>query len=1273
MTACPVLPPDLQAKLSLLARRIRLWRLARGLSLTVLTLVVLFAGVFAIDRYSELSPRGMLIALVAVGAAVSVVSIRFLVVPLCARLDAAALAALIERSYPELGERLLSTVELAETQDSAYGSPALIALLQRETVDETRTMNFLRSYPVGALRWLAAAALVAVTLALLPAFASEDYADFARRFWTAWQNRPPFTVEVESCAGFAARGRPLTLSARLVPDRPSRRLPEQCILLYEEGDQPPRRLAMQPGADQRFNYTISQVQDDFRFQIEAGGVLSDEHVVQAIEPVDLATGSPRVTVTPPAYVNKDVHPPQEIQGSNDFAALQFSKVRLHLHFTRPAVTARVHLQDREQKQRLEIPLAWSADRRAVDADVPALDPRTYSLRVTMEAEHQIATVRELGTLRVWADGPPRFIEVPRLLSTSAEETASPDDILPLRVAVEDEVGVDRADVEYRINDGPIQQHEIFRAEGQRQAAREVRFHLAGKVKDGDRLQVRLRASDNRLVPRGSGRDAAGEPVPFVDLKPHVIYEPAPIDGKARWFDLRISRGSATLPENDVLAGQQDVLKRLEAIKRKLARERTLLQQVREAVRGQSAMPPEAARELAETRSVNREVSKDLHELAGVAEKATPFAALADLARDVARREMRAAEQALGKAADPHLEPEPRDAELAQADGHVGDAQKRLEEIGDWMKRLAQDRLDQLQLERLAQREEELSKRAARIAEGQDKSKAKAELADLKAAQQRLIEELQRLAQKSPLFREALQMRSNPAEPLAQQAMKLAQAQRELAKQIRRPGPEGAAKQLALLAQKQQALAKKIKQYGDDLDQAKANLTPSRFDAAAAEQAAQALEQGKLAAALQSQERSQAMLAAVAQRLQDAGASSGDPRKATEQLAQAQQMLRKRLEKLAADLAGLKPEEVVRGLQEIEREQKNVRDRAAKLALPKDNASAEKARALAVDLAGRAADLLKQRDPLQAFEQMEKAQQALEALRNALPIRKDPPAAPKSAAERIVQEHVARAKELAKEQQSLRDDAAALAREMQGSALSPQEAARQHALLEQTNKLADDLREFSRQASSQKAQQMAKEATAAAEKASETMKQVESEAQQGHEEPAKQAADAAAKMLEAAEARAREAGLRLMTDKKSAAPEMEKLANSLQQGEAEAGRGMEQLQKNDPAGASPALKQAASALQQAATQTATLAEQQSTGPRLLPGGQRPAQTAGPTTVLPPGMLPKELEKMSGRAWGELPGELRARLLQDMQARYGEDFARIIQGYFESLAEPSGRRP
>jgi hypothetical protein len=106
-----------------------------------------------------------------------------------------------------------------------------------------------------------------------------------------------------------------------------------------------------------------------------------------------------------------------------------------------------------------------------------------------------------------------------------------------------------------------------------------------------------------------------------------------------------------------------------------------------------------------------------------------------------------------------------------------------------------------------------------------------------------------------------------------------------------------------------------------------------------------------------------------------------------------------------------------------------------------------------------------------------------------------------------------------------------------------------------------------------------------------------------------------------------------------------------------------LNQGQTSQAQSALRQAAQALAQAA--------QSKTAPSQQPGALAQArQSAGQGRT--PGDLPDlsayGLDKTpyAGKSWGELPGELRTRIVQDMKARYGDDYARKIQYYFKQIA-------
>jgi hypothetical protein len=91
-----------------------------------------------------------------------------------------------------------------------------------------------------------------------------------------------------------------------------------------------------------------------------------------------------------------------------------------------------------------------------------------------------------------------------------------------------------------------------------------------------------------------------------------------------------------------------------------------------------------------------------------------------------------------------------------------------------------------------------------------------------------------------------------------------------------------------------------------------------------------------------------------------------------------------------------------------------------------------------------------------------------------------------------------------------------------------------------------------------------------------------------------------------------------------------------------------------------MQQAAKALQQAAQQLAQ-----------KPG--TPKQDGQPNAIgAAPGGTPEtegaviDPKKYAGKRWGELPGAVQTKIIQDLKAKYGDDYTRIIKLYFEELA-------
>jgi hypothetical protein len=250
-----------------------------------------------------------------------------------------------------------------------------------------------------------------------------------------------------------------------------------------------------------------------------------------------------------------------------------------------------------------------------------------------------------------------------------------------------------------------------------------------------------------------------------------------------------------------------------------------------------------------------------------------------------------------------------------------------------------------------------------------------------------------------------------------------------------------------------------------------------------------------------------------------------------------------------------------------------------------------------------------------------------------------------------------ARKLGKEQQQLHDALAKLLNSTPSDATA-EHRAKQQQLMDTTAQLAKDLLKFSQNAKSPAAQKMAGQAAASADKALDSMKQADAE----NDNPllATKARDQAAKLLEQAHAQAEQA-IKFERADMNMTPENQ-LGQALEKGRDQSAQAAQRM-KQAPEQAPPNMQSAAQAMQQAAS----LAERQlslSRQPRASIPGTIGNWGSQPKSGL---SLPKELEQFVGRPWGDLPGELRTRVVNDLRARYGDDYARIIQAYFEALAD------
>jgi hypothetical protein len=258
-----------------------------------------------------------------------------------------------------------------------------------------------------------------------------------------------------------------------------------------------------------------------------------------------------------------------------------------------------------------------------------------------------------------------------------------------------------------------------------------------------------------------------------------------------------------------------------------------------------------------------------------------------------------------------------------------------------------------------------------------------------------------------------------------------------------------------------------------------------------------------------------------------------------------------------------------------------------------------------------------------------------------------------------------ARQLARQQRELRDAVQRASQPARVERPLVQHQAQQQALQQESGKLAQ---QFDRMAAEAKnavpVQAALQRAAAASRQAEQAMRQARDQAQQGQSAPEHQSQERAAQALDQA---AREASQAASPPQQATAK-----AGSARTGEAvsqarqDIARAEGQLRQGQSSRAEASLRQASQSLAQAARQVSADHQpeapargqtEQMIGLGRLPGGLPDLTAYG---------LDKKTAQ-SIKSWGELPGELRTRIVQDMKARYGEDYARMIKYYFEEIAD------
>ncbi len=359
-------------RLSALARRIRLYLLLDGLAILSPAILAAVLITLAFDHTFRLDLSMRYVQAIAVLGILGGLTWRHILRPASVSISEGDLAALVERSNPQLGGRLLSATEFTPAADKPpRGSPALIDKVIEQAEIEAARLNF-----TSSLNHRRAARQAAVGLAGLGAIAALLlFAPATMGLWfernvklgsVDWPLRNRLTVEgLTNGKLIVPRGDDAVIAAAVVPGYEP---PRQAYIHYR-GTGGLRGQAQMPevrGQLVRFTYTFERLSETLTCRIVGGDAETDPFTVEVIDRPSIT--SARISIVPPTY--SGIEPYKLREGQNAAEALLGSEIRLQITADQPIASAAL-VRDIGGKQATLGPAQRLGDRQFTATDKPS--------------------------------------------------------------------------------------------------------------------------------------------------------------------------------------------------------------------------------------------------------------------------------------------------------------------------------------------------------------------------------------------------------------------------------------------------------------------------------------------------------------------------------------------------------------------------------------------------------------------------------------------------------------------------------------------------------------------------------------------------------------------------------------------------------------------------------------------------------------------------------------------------------------------------------------
>jgi len=401
--------------------------------------------------------------------------------------DAMGTARLMESVSPDLRERLLAAVELAEGKGG--DSEEFRARLQDDVAAQMEKLDLAALLPLRSLKpWLSglgAAVVVVIGLSCVPAL-----------------HLPGFMAR--AAIPFANLSRPSSVKIAIVAPDPANKLvpfaseleivanvtgptPDSVILETETDGSKARRTELVRSHDTHYAGMVAIGQGDLRYRVLAGDAISPWFTLSA-------RARPRIiefvkTVVPPAYSGL---PETTITGEQgDIEALEGSTVKLALKPNQKVKNATLLINPDHADHPEALPMTVTADGR-LTGEIQVL-PEHEAWRSALSAEETGFTNEESSPWQIISipDLPP----VAQILEPQEQLALMADEVVRVQGMAGDDVGLKTVHLAHAVNGTDWEQREVAVNPGKETSVQTPLPLAPLQVKPGDSVLIKLVATD----------------------------------------------------------------------------------------------------------------------------------------------------------------------------------------------------------------------------------------------------------------------------------------------------------------------------------------------------------------------------------------------------------------------------------------------------------------------------------------------------------------------------------------------------------------------------------------------------------------------------------------------------------------------------------------------------------------------------------------------------------------------------------------------------------